>query len=142
MTQTMKSDFSAIAPDELNKRAEDLSESLTRVKHGQLRNVYAQVQRIRGLVRRHRPPEEVDRHLIFMKPRLAYACARDAGLRPLREQVNPMIDQVVGSSQRALALENFFVFMEAIVAYHKFYTETASRDNRGRGQSGGRRSHG
>ena len=134
MTQLTKTDFSVVSPNDLNKAAEDLSEALVRdrVKHAQLRNLYAMVQRVRGLVRRNRPPEEVDRQLIFMKPRLAYASAREKGLSRLRTQVNEMIDQVVSSTDRDLALENFFVFMEAIVAYHKFYDENQSRDGRGR----------
>ncbi len=115
-----------ITPQELNRRGEALGKELARdIKTNQIRNIYGAVQHIRVRASRPQPDtEDINRRLIFLKPKLAYASGRQNNLRGLRDVLVEAIDSVVRSEdpQKAQkARDNFFVLMESIVAYHKFY---------------------
>lgn len=144
MNRVDLSDMSRVTPDILNSLAEELGKDLAgvfldregkerqanEVKTHQIRNIYGAVQRIR--VRAERRPEdiaEINRQFIFLKPRLAYASARQdkrqqEKLKALRNRLIEAIDGVVKRTEQKeheKARENFFFLMEAIVAYHKFH---------------------
>ena len=125
-------DLNTISPEELNRRGEALGKELAKeITTNQIRNIYGAVQHIR--VRASRPysdPEDINRRLIFLKPKLAYASGRQNKLRSLRNVLVQAIDSVVQSKNPERARENFFILMESVVAYHKFYG--------GRETSGGR----
>ncbi len=115
-----------ITPQELNRRGEELGKELARnIKANQIRNIYGAVQHIRVRASRPQPDtEDINRRLIFLKPKLAYASGRQNNLRGLRDVLVEAIDSVVRSEdpQKAQkARDNFFILMESIVAYHKFY---------------------
>ncbi len=119
-------DLTTIAPEELDRRGEEwgkkLADQRDGVKTNQIRNLYAAVQHIR--VRASQPgpdTEDINRRLVFLKPKLAYASGRQRQLKPLREFLVQAIDSVVRSKDPPKARENFFILMESIVAYHKFY---------------------
>ena len=119
-------DLTTIEPQELNRQSEKWGKKLANpysgVKTNQIRNLYSAVQHIR--VRAEQPgvdQEDINRRLIFLKPKLAYASGRQQALRPLRNFLVPAIDSVVNSRNPRKARENFFLLMESIVAYHKFY---------------------
>ena len=115
-------DLNTITPEELDRQGEEWGKKLEKIKTNQLRNLYGTVQHIR--VRAGRPdPDTVDinRRLIFLKPKLAYASGRQQALRPLRDFLVKAIDSVVNSEDPAKARDNFFILMESIVAYHKFH---------------------
>ena len=118
-------DLSTIEPEALNRCSEEWGERLARrhrVKTNQIRNLYSAVQQIR--VRADQPgvdQEDINRRLIFLKPKLAYASGRQPALKALRDFLVPAIDSVVNSRKPQEARENFFFLMESIVAYHKFY---------------------
>ena len=125
----MDIDLSTIEPEELNRRGEKLGEQLNKdgIKTNQIRNLYSTIHRIRV---RASPPnsdiniEDINRRLIFLKPKLAYASGRQSELEPLRKLLVSAIDSVVKNTDREKhekARENFFILMESIVAYHKFY---------------------
>ncbi len=118
-------DLTTIGPEALDRQGEKWGEQLVKrygVKTNQLRNLYAAVQHIRVRAGQPRPDEDINRRLIFLKPKLAYASGRQPHqLKPLRNFLVGAIDSVVGSENPTKARENFFILMESIVAYHKFH---------------------
>lgn len=121
------SDLSKVNPEEINSEGEKWGQSLSQagIKPTQIRNIYSSVQQIR--VQKDRlKDEDISRRLTFLKPKLAYASGRQPGMKPLRSFLVQAIDGVVKSAEFRPALENFFMLMEAIVAYHKFHTKEKS----------------
>ena len=116
-------DLNTITPKELDRRGEEWGEKLARaVKTNQIRNLYGAVQHIRVRASRPQPDTaDINRRLIFLKPKLAYASGRQSALKPLRNFLVQAIDSVVKSPDPEKARENFFFLMESIVAYHKFH---------------------
>ena len=119
-------DLNTITPKELNRRGEELGEELAReVTTNQIRNIYSAVQHIRVRASRlDHTPEDINRRLIFLKPKLAYASGRQNRLKRLRDVLVQAIDSVVQSNdpeRTRRARENFFILMESIVAYHRFH---------------------
>lgn len=118
--------LTTIAPEELDRRGEEwgkkLADQQDGVKTNQIRNLYAAVQHIRVRASQPEPDtEDINRRLVFLKPKLAYATGRQRQLRQLRDFLVLAIDSVVHSADPPKARENFFILMESIVAYHKFY---------------------
>ena len=116
-------DLNTISPEELNRRGEALGKELARdITTNQLRNIYGAVQHIRVRASRPQPDtEDINRRLIFLKPKLAYASGRQKKLISLRNVLVQAIDSVVQSENPESARENFFILMESVVAYHRFY---------------------
>lgn len=118
-------DLNTITAEELDCRGEEWGKKLAKgVKTNQIRNLYGAVQHIRVRASRPQPDtEDINRRLIFLKPKLAYASGRQSALKPLRNLLVQAIDSVVkkDNPNPEKARENFFFLMESIVAYHKFY---------------------
>ena len=120
-------DLDTITPEELNRRSEEWGERLADryrgIKTNQIRNIYSAVQHIR--VRADESDiEDINRRLIFLKPKLAYASGRQSNLKPLRTFLAQAIDSVVKNKEpesHKKARDNFFFLLESIVAYHKFH---------------------
>lgn len=122
-------DLDTITPEELNRRSEEwgrrLADRHRGIKTNQIRNIYGTIQHIR--VRASQPNSntaDINRSLIFLKPKLAYASGRQSQqseMRPLRNFLVDAINSVVKSQKPEKARENFFILMESIVAYHKFH---------------------
>lgn len=121
------SDLSTVTPEQLNNRGEEWGQKLREIKTNQIRNLYSAVQRIRAYADQpENKPEEINRRLIFLKPRLAYASARQERrqqerMKEFRDFLLQAIDGVLKSRDHQKALDNFFFLMESIVAYHKFH---------------------
>ncbi len=130
-------DFERWSPKKLDETAHaEASDLVNRgARMTQIRAVYSAVQRMRTVQRvrqdQGRAADEVraelTRHLIFFKPRLAYAAARHKELRGLQQFLTGKIDEVLQSSAFGRALENFFVLMESLVAYF-YYEGEKSKD--------------
>ena len=112
------------------------------VKTNQIRNFYSSITRMRmehkrmqmehnRKTKQHKAiPKEDSNYdlwteLLLLKPKLAYAAGRQ---KAVRETFQPFMDWAIdatltaqsrGSSKKGL--ENFFLLVESIVAYHKFY---------------------
>lgn len=118
-------DLTTIAPEELDRQGEKWGKDLaghSGVKTNQIRNLYATVQHIRVRASRPQPDtEDINRRLVFLKPKLAYASGRQPALKGLRNFLVQAIDSVIRSEDPPKAQENFFILMESIVAYHKFH---------------------
>lgn len=96
------------------------------IKTNQIRNVFAAINKIRALQRKKRDDvdfAEIQRELILLKPKLAYAAGRNSNVRPFKDFLTKAIDGVIGAStdRKTTALNNFYSLIESVVAYHKFY---------------------
>ncbi|HOP86237.1 MAG TPA: type III-A CRISPR-associated protein Csm2 [Syntrophorhabdaceae bacterium] len=56
--------------------------------------------------------------VVLLKPKLAYAAGRNQSVRPLMEVLQPAI---AGAGKSYADFKKLLSFIEAIVAYHKFY---------------------
>jgi len=118
-------DLSGWKEEEMIKYAEELGRRFARQKKittSQLRNVFSDINRIRmewkfGELEEDRLPKE----LLLLKPKLAYAAGRHANVKELKNELEKAIDAVVKSSNIKAAADNFFRFVESVVAYHKYY---------------------
>ena len=102
----------------------------------QIRPIFGEVRRIQGEWRRVGYAGQARRHLVMLKPKMAYRARRERGksVETLVNVLNPAIDLVVGAAPRPEDLplsqkgnyqednfERFMEFFEAILAYHKAY---------------------
>lgn len=98
--------------DSLVDAAEDLGNKLENrgLKTAQIRKVY-------GAVKKIQMSDEFRRNdLVMLKPKLAYAAARDNAVTDLKDALTQAIDKVGDDQQR---FKNFVDFFEATLAYHK-----------------------
>lgn len=114
-----------ITPQELNQLAEKYAEIFVRqdrLKTHQLRNVFSSIEKMRTIYKANKNDPNVERDLILLKPKIAYAAGRQKSVRyNFYPFVKSAIDSVSGSSDREKAIANFFALMESVVGYHKFY---------------------
>lgn len=92
------------------------------VSTSQLRKIFGEIKRAENEFRFEDDIEQATQTLLLIKPHLAYAAARHEEMRSVKEEVSRFMDLVVGDSSRE-DMELFFRIMEAIVAYHSYYTE-------------------
>jgi CRISPR type III-A-associated protein Csm2 len=106
-----------------------------RLKTHQLRNVFSAVEKSRNTYRNLKMEEgKVDEsvtlksiedlvgQLILLKPKIAYAAGRQKTVRyNFFPFVSDSINAVKNAQDKDKALENFFILMESVVGYHKFF---------------------
>ncbi len=95
-----------------------------KVKTNQLRNFYSSIVAIRNKYRIVKEVNsQIERDLILLKPKLAYAAGRQKSIEPFYNLMKIAIDATVSEkvSNKKAAFENLIALTEAIVAYHKFY---------------------
>ena len=91
--------------------AENLGQKLARnLKTSQIRKVYGAVKKIQMSDKFRR------NDLLMLKPKLAYAAARNDEVTDLKDALTQAIDRVGDDPQR---FKNFVDFFEATLAYHK-----------------------
>lgn len=91
--------------------AERLGQKLARnLKTSQIRKVYGAVKKIQM------SDEFSQNDLIMLKPKLAYAAARNDAVTDLKDALTQAIDKVGDDPKR---FKNFVDFFEATLAYHK-----------------------
>ena len=96
----------------LVKAAKNLGDMLERrrLKTSQIRKVYGAVKKIQM------SNEFNQNELIMLKPKLAYAAARNNAVTDLKDALTQAIDKVGNDPKR---FKNFVDFFEATLAYHK-----------------------
>lgn len=94
--------------------AENLGKALERrgLKTSQIRKVYGAVKKIQM----SEDFRQRQNDLIMLKPKLAYAAARNSAVTDLKDALTQAIDQVGNSEER---FKNFVDFFEATLAYHR-----------------------
>ena len=91
--------------------AENLGRKLAKnLKTSQIRKVYGAVKKIQM------SDEFSQNDLIMLKPKLAYAAARNEAVTDLKDALTQAIDKVGDDPKR---FKNFVDFFEATLAYHK-----------------------
>ncbi|GIV39383.1 MAG: hypothetical protein KatS3mg033_1183 [Thermonema sp.] len=101
--------------------AEALAKSISKdVKTNQVRNFFSGVLRIKADFARSKSYESVRLAVLMLKPKLAYAAGRQNKVKFFAEKMTEVVEATLqaGNTQ---ALERFFLFVESVVAYHKYY---------------------
>jgi CRISPR-associated protein Csm2 len=110
--------------DVLVKRADELGQRLVneRLRMAQARDIFDELRQIESIWLRE--PERALRRLHLLRPKLAYRRARVRELGTLADVLDKALAEVVSAPNAAEKHDRFrrlMEFMEAIVAYHKFY---------------------
>ena len=118
-----------LKPEDIDSIGKSFGETLADKKRGiktnQVRNVYSSILALRTEAKKSTVfTEKLKRNLVLIKPKLAYATgrvSRDSKMRDLYQLIVNGIDGVNRSENKLLALNNFILIVESIVAYHKYY---------------------
>ncbi len=107
----------------LNKKADEIGKQIKNggVSVSQIRNFFGELRRVQLELARQdgdQLQEKEYRQLMRLGTLLRYQAARHQVLKPLTETIFMAI-QSVGQDRKAF--ENFVDFVEAIVAYHRYY---------------------
>lgn len=113
-------------PDEIVRKADEVAQMLIKdkLKTGQIRNFYSAITRMRTDFANKEDGymKVLQKDITMLKPKLAYAAGRQTAVRvTFYPTMRDAIDGIVTSGYHPDAFENFFMFAESIVAYHKFY---------------------
>ena len=84
------------------------------LKTSQIRKIYGAVKKIQ-VSEAFRPNDPIMNDLIMLKPKLAYAAARNRAVTDLKDALTQAIDKVDSPEK----FKNFVDFFEATLAYHK-----------------------
>jgi len=127
----LPNDLAELKPEDLNAIADKKGNDFTKIKTNQIRNVFANINAIRTDFKiaittkdaqdQNEKINKIKRDLVLLKPKLAYAAGRQNVVRSFQEFLFELINKTVNSKKIELALENFFIMVESVVAYHKFY---------------------
>ena len=114
--------MSDLSAEKLVSFADNLGEFLAnraRLKTSQIRKFLDAVNSIKSRGRAKRGEASFfQRETLLLKPKLAYAAGRQKNeVKPLMEVLDPCMDKVKDEED----FLNFSRFVEAIVAYHRFY---------------------
>ena len=105
-------------------RAKEMAEA--NVKTNQIRRIYGPVIKIQEQL--SADDNQWERELSMLKPRVVYASAREKQLTPLKEDIVKIINVIENIREdKKKAVKNFCVFMEALVAYHKWYDKNSDK---------------
>lgn len=94
-----------------------------KIKTNQIRNVFGEIVKMRTEFSQSKNYDQIRRSMILLRPKLAYAAARQKSMENFKNTFNKLIELVENAQDKNEAVERFFDFTEAIVAYHKYYEE-------------------
>ena len=127
----LPNDLAELKPEDLNAIADKKGKDFTTIKTNQIRNVFANINAIRKDFKiaittkdaqdQNEKINKIKRDLVLLKPKLAYAAGRQNVVKPFQKFLFELINKTVNSKKIELALENFFIMVESVVAYHKFH---------------------
>ncbi len=109
------------------QKAENMALQFTRdsLKTNQIRNFYSSITRMRADYEQSEEGKGYDKvktQLIMLKPKLAYAAGRQKAVRAnFYPFMTSAIQSIEQAGDKAKAIENFFLLVESVVAYHKFH---------------------
>lgn len=126
-TLNLPNDLADATPQIIDKVADQKGKEFNKIRTNQIRNVFSHINKIRTTFKNQKEwSAEIERDLVLLKPKLAYAAGRQHVVKQFQEFLSKQISATVSSKNKVKALENFFALVEAIVAYHKFH---GGRDN-------------
>lgn len=119
-------DFALVPAERINEVADMKGHDFSqKINTNQIRNFFSHFNTLRNEFKQRKITkmefQELDASLILIKPKLAYAKGRNRKVEDFKELMFEVIDKVYKSNNKEKAYENFFEFVEAIVAYHKYY---------------------
>ncbi len=119
-------DLSTLTPQDIDSIGEHYGKKFVEagVKTTQLRNIYSTIVSIRTKLNNSgKVTAQIERDLILLKPKLAYAAGRQPNVKSFYELMKLGIDATtsVAGDKKIAALNNLISINEAIVGYHKFF---------------------
>lgn len=119
-------DLSTITPQDIDSIGKHYGKKFVEddVKPTQLRNIYSTIVSIRTKLNNSgKVTAQIERDLILLKPKLAYAAGRKPNVKSFYELMKLGIDATtsVAEDKKVTALNNLISINEAIVGYHKFF---------------------
>ena len=123
----MDINLGTLETSDIVQKAENMALQFTRdkLKTNQIRNFYSAITRMRADSEQADEGKGYDRvknQLIMLKPKLAYAAGRQTAVRAnFYPFMTTAIQSVETAGDKAKAMENFFLLVESVVAYHKFH---------------------
>ena len=113
------------AAELLVTQANELGERLAKeVGMAQIRDIFDELSLIADLFTWKHEPVLALRRLYLLRPKVLWRAARNKKLMPLARVLEKAVDEVVKAEtdeERHERFRRLMEFMEAIVAYHKFY---------------------
>ena len=123
----MDINLSTMDTSDIVQKAENMALQFTRdkLKTNQIRNFYSAITRMRTeyeQAEEGKGYERVKNQLIMLRPKLAYAAGRQTAVRAnFYPFMTTAIQSIEQAGDKAKSIENFFLLVESVVAYHKFH---------------------
>ncbi len=115
-------DILDIEPQDLTAIAENEAKSFAQINTNQIRNIFSEIVKMRTEFDVSNKFESIRKDFFMLKPKLAYAAARQPDkMEAFKMTFDKLIYLVEKSKDQDKAMESFFDFSEAVVAYHKYY---------------------
>ena len=117
-------DFADLTPQFIDNLAETEGKKFAeKIKVSQIRNLYGAIERIRNdYVKENKKwSGRIEKYLVLLRPKLAYAVGRNRELKPLQSLFDEAVSAVLSSRNKEKALEMFLMLSEAVVAYHRYF---------------------
>ncbi len=106
------------ADADMIKFAEATARDIQRLNRTQFRNIYSEIKRIQSNYNNNVSA------VYLLKPKVAYACGRaDKWQRPMLLTFKNVFDAAIDEVTDKATYDNFCNLMEAILAYHRCFSE-------------------
>lgn len=86
-----------------------------RLETNQVRKFLDAINRLKSVLAQENEFSKIETEVVLLKPKLAYAAAREKAAKPLSEVMSKAIDKVESKED----FERLVQFIESIIAYHK-----------------------
>lgn len=86
-----------------------------RLETNQVRKFLDAINRLKSVLAQENNFSKIETEVVLLKPKLAYAAAREKAAKPLSQVMSKAIDKVENSED----FERLVQFIESIIAYHK-----------------------
>ncbi len=127
-------DLAQLSPEDINSIAEGNGNLFANhrkepgINTNQVRNVFSTVNLIKTKYKKTKSFNDIKLELVMLKPKMAYNTDRQNRYsRGKYEKFNQIlksaVDGVINSKDKDKSLTNFFMLLEGIVAYHKYFDE-------------------
>lgn len=118
-------DLAKISGKNMDERAKETARALSKVdrlKTAQIRNIYASIGALRTRFQKEGTYAAIEDALWLLKPKMAYAAGRQ---KAVNDTLFPFMDKLISAvdtaSDKDIAAANFFIIIESVVGYHKFF---------------------
>jgi len=100
------------------------------LKTNQIRNFYSAIAQMRTKFQQTKSKDlkgdsgyqSIKTELVMLKPKLAYAAGRQSAVKKsFQPFMVEAIEAVEDASEKDKAMENYFLFIESVVGFHKYF---------------------